>query len=251
MGRLEILKNWKVILLILLVIVSLIAIGPNLSPEGVTVTYVSKNSTVPLVAGDIIYKINGNPATPSDFQQQYTGVTKLETSKGEKYVKVNGTIGIEAKQTPSTRISFGLDMEGGVRAVIKPQTIENDTLERTISTLQTRINIYGLKEASFRSIKSDNEGFVEIVMAGGNREELEDLLQRQGKFEAAIPIIIETGKTLKFDKEYSVKVMNNTVEIGNYSLKENQTILLYKNRSSSGITSVYFGIGNIVSVFVS
>ncbi|MBI5332645.1 MAG: MMPL family transporter [Candidatus Aenigmarchaeota archaeon] len=257
MSKLDTLKNWKVLLLIVLVIGSIIAIGPNFSPDGVTVTYVSKNSTVPLAAGDIIYKINGNPAMPEDFQKQYTGVTKLDTNKGEKYVKVNGTLGIEAKQTPSTRISFGLDMEGGVRAVIKPETIENDTLERIISTLQTRINIYGLKEASFRSIQSDDEGFVEIVMAGGNREELEDLLQRQGKFEATIPIMVETGKTLEFEKEYTITVLNNSIKIGDYTLQENQTIELdnipltlldIENQTANISTKVFTG-NDIILVY--
>ncbi|MFH0836904.1 MAG: MMPL family transporter [Candidatus Aenigmatarchaeota archaeon] len=223
---LEVFKNWKVILLIILVVGSVLIISPNFSPTGVTVTYVSKNSTTQLSAGDIIYSINSNPAVVSDFQKQYTGITKLDTSKGEKYVKVNGSLGLEVKQTQSTKISFGLDIEGGVRAVIKPQTLENDTLERIISTLQTRINIYGLKEAGFRSIKSGDEGFVEITMAGGNREELQDLLQRQGKFEATIPIIVETGKLLKFEKEYSITVLNNSVIIGNNTLMQNQTTII-------------------------
>lgn len=221
----DILKNWKVILLIFLVVISIVLIAPNFSPQGVTITFKAKNSTIPLIAGDIIYKINEKPASIEDLQKPYEGVVKLSTSKGEKLLKVNGTLGLEAKNTPSTKISFGLDIEGGVRAVIKPQS-DNVSLEQIISTLQTRINVYGLREANFRSIKSDGEGFVEIIMAGGNREELRELLERQGNFEAKISIPVKSGKIIEFQNKYTVEVFNNSVKINNNVLRVNDTIVL-------------------------
>ncbi len=221
----EIFKNWKVLLLIFLVVISIVLIAPNFSPEGVTVTFKLKNSTIPLVAGDIIYKINDKSATIEDLQKEYDGVVKLSTSKGEKLLRINGTLGLEAKNTPATKISFGLDIEGGVRAVIKPDT-DNVSLDQIISTLQTRINVYGLREANFRSIKSDNQGFIEIIMAGGNREELRDLLERQGNFEAKINVLMKSGKTLELQNKYPIEVSNNSVKIDNKTLRVNDTITL-------------------------
>ncbi|MBI4895151.1 MAG: hypothetical protein HY831_01530 [Candidatus Aenigmarchaeota archaeon] len=221
----DIFKNWKVLLLIFLVVISVILIAPNFSPQGVTVTFKAKNSTIPLVAGDIIYKINDKSATIEDLQKDYEGVVKLSTNKGDKLLKINGTLGLEVKNTPSTKISFGLDIEGGVRAVIKPQS-DNVSLEQIISTLQTRINIYGLREANFRSIKSDGQGFVEIIMAGGNREELRELLERQGNFEAKIDILAKDGKTLEFQNKYPIEVSNNTININGTFLRVNDTVEL-------------------------
>ena len=219
----DLFKNWKVLLLIVLVIASIVLVSPNFSPKGVTLTYKSKNTTIPLLVGDVIYDINGNPASVDDLRKNYTGIVKLNTNKGEKLVKINGTFDVEGKTTSSTRLSFGLDIEGGVRAVIKPETLTNNSLEQIISTLQTRINIYGLREANFRSIKSEGEGFVEIIMAGGNREELKELLEKQGKFEAKIPIILKNGKSLDFEKKHDIGISKNALTIDGKIFKENDT----------------------------
>ena len=254
----DILKNWKVILLILLIIASVLLISPNFSPNGVVVSYKSKNSTIPIAVGDIIYKINDKIATIEDLQKEYNNIVKFDTNKGEKLIRVNGTLGLEAKNTPSTRLTFGLDIEGGVRAVIKPESLDNNTLDQIISTLQTRINVYGLREANFRSIKSGNEGFVEIVMAGGNREELKDLLERQGKFEATIPVMIKHNKTLEFNNKYNIEVFGDNVKIGENILKLNDSttidgidikILSIMNDTANISTTVFTGEDVIIVYF--
>jgi preprotein translocase subunit SecD len=79
--------------------------------------------------------------------------------------------------------------------------------------MQTRINLYGLREATFRPIYYETHGFIEITIAGGTKEELQDLLQRQGKFEAEIPIKISDGKIIELGKNYNVSISNGVLTI--------------------------------------
>lgn len=254
---LDIFKNWKVLLLIFLVVISIIVIAPNFSPTGVTVTYKSKNSTIPISQGDVVYSINDKTTAPEDLTKNYTGILKIQTNKGEKLVKVNGSLGLEGKYTPSSRLIFGLDIEGGVRAVIKPQSDDNVSLDQIISTLQTRINLYGLREANFRSIKSEGQGFIEIIMAGGNRDELKELLERQGKFEAKIDFIIKDGKQIEFEKKYNVSISENSVKIGDSIIEVNKTIIIDKipvkllsiSNNSANISTTVFTGEDIVLVY--
>lgn len=203
--------NIRLLILVFFVAVSLLLIGPNPAPRGIVVDYVSKGSTVSV--GDIIYKINDEDATPEMLKEDYYGIVVLNTDRGDKFIDANGSLGISAQYVPSTNLEFGLDIKGGVRALIAPNTTENETMEQIITTLQTRINVYGLRESSFRSIWHQDQGFVEISMAGGSIEELRELLEQQGMFEAKIPLLIDADGVLSLDKDYELVTGNNSLSI--------------------------------------
>jgi preprotein translocase subunit SecD len=93
-------------------------------------------------------------------------------------------------------------------------------MDRMISTLQTRINVYGLRECTFMPIWYEKNGFIEITMAGGTEEELKELLEHQGNFEAKIPIILNLDgnkSSLELDKKYDVFLENDRIKIGDIS----------------------------------
>ncbi|MBI5060823.1 MAG: MMPL family transporter [Candidatus Aenigmarchaeota archaeon] len=233
----DILKNYKILVWLLLLIVSIIIIGPNFNPQGVELLSKEKNSSLPLTKGDIIYKINDAAATPDLLQKDYFGTVKLETSKGLKYVQGNGTLGASVRSVKSTHLNFGLDIDGGTRALVKPNETDNVTLSQVIGVLQTRINLYGLKEANFRPVYYDKHGFVEISIAGGTKHELTDLLERQGIFESKIPIKISSSAVLEFDKKYPVSVSNGVLIIDNKT---------YNNGDSFELSGIKFNaeVGN-------
>jgi preprotein translocase subunit SecD len=216
MGKLAFLKNWKILLWILLVLASISFIGLNLNPQGLVVTSKTTNSTAPLAVGEILYFINGQPATQELVSQKFDGLVRLATNKGEKFFRTNDTLGVSAKSAPSSNLKFGLDIEGGIRTVLALNDSANLTVEQTLATLQTRINLYGLREANLRPVTADKKSFVEISIAGGTREEIQALLERQGHFEARIPLLVALtdGKgSFEFDKKYEITARNGSVTI--------------------------------------
>jgi preprotein translocase subunit SecD len=228
----DMLRNVKIIIWVFFIIVSLALMGINLNPSGFSVVAVGKNSTVyNIAAGEIIYKINDVPVTMASFEQPYHGTIKFETSKGTKYENLNGTLGMDVSEVASSNLKFGLDLKGGVRAVIDPNTTDKTVIDQTITTLQTRINVYGLRETAFRPIYYENKGFVEISMAGGSKEELRNLMENQGVFEAKINFMLRTiggAGTLRLDKAYTFTASNNTLLINDITVVPGETFEIGK-----------------------
>ena len=226
----DMMKNIRVLVWIFFIAVSLLLVGFSYNTQGFVVTFVSANSTLSNIAvGEIIHSINDVAVTAASFDQKYYGTIKIDTDHGQKFDRANGTLGVQVEEVPSSNLEFGLDLKGGVRAVIEPNTTDNSTIEQIIATLQTRINVYGLREAVFRPMYYEGKGFVEISMAGGNREELRNLMENQGRFEGKInfPLrIIGGAGTLKLDKAYILAVANGTLHVNNLDIKPGESFEL-------------------------
>lgn len=209
-------KNWRVVIWLLFVLAAVILISPNLHPEGLYVVSVVEPSAPSVSPGDVILKINDAPVTQELLGAEYTEIAKIETSKGIKFIRANGTLGITAESVAPTNLKFGLDLKGGVRAVLEPNLSSGVDLNQIISTLESRINFYGLRESVFRPVYYNNKGFIEISIAGGSVEELRNLIESQGKFEAKIPLSLPVsgGKaSLNLEKIYSINVTNNSLVV--------------------------------------
>ena len=217
-------KIWIAVLLI-----SIYLLGFRLNTRGVEVLYVSRNSSLSGIInpGYVIYSINGTKATV-DLVKSFNGTyqaLEIKTDHGTFYPDVNGTLGIDVSNVKRTKLNFGLDIEGGVRAIIAPdEQISDETLQRMIKTLELRINTYGLKEVSIRPIYSGDKKFVEIEMAAGTKQMISSLLSSQGKFEAVVPIKVKNGGTFSFDNPHRVKIVNGTVYIDGEELNGTTTI---------------------------
>lgn len=224
------LKNTRILVWFVFILLSLALIWFNYNASGYVVASISKNSSLTNIApGEVVYEINDAPVTADSFAKKYYGTIKLDTSRGQKFERVNGTLGIDVAQVQSSNLKFGLDLKGGVRAVLQPNQTDNATIEQIISTLQTRINVYGLREAVFRPVYHEGKGFVEISIAGGSREELRNLLENQGKFEAEItitPRAIGSAGSIRLDKTYGFSVRNDSIIIDNRTVREGETIII-------------------------
>jgi len=254
----DVFKNYKLMLWLFLIVVSILLIAPNMNPVGVEIVGKDKNSTVPLIKGDVIYKIDGKDATIDLTQKNYYTLVKLDTNKGIKYVDVNGTLGISVRKVKSSRLNFGLDIEGGTRALIKPNESSNATIEQIIGILQTRINLYGLREATFRPVYYGKQGFIEISIAGGSKQELTDLLGRQGKFEATIPIKVSDGKTVTLDKPYQIALQSGVLRINNITVRDNEQFtlgtipfkaIIDNSTDTANLTATVFTSNDIILVY--
>lgn len=222
----DLIKSPKIMVWLFFIILSVLLIGVNLRPSGFAVTSVSRQS---VAVGEIIYKINDAPVSSELLEKSYSGTIKLDTSKGAKFVRANGTLGFEAEAVQPSSLKFGLDLKGGVRAVLEANTTDNATLDQIISTLQTRINVYGLRESVFRPVYSEGRGFVEISIAGGSKEELRSLLENQGKFEAKItfsPRIVSGIGVIRLDKNYNFSVGNGSIIVSGKTVREKETFNL-------------------------
>jgi preprotein translocase subunit SecD len=84
-------------------------------------------------------------------------------------------------------LSFGIEFVGGVRIpIMLSQPVTATTMSQIISTIQSRINEYGLSQANVYSV-GDQEVIVEIPQAGPDAvKNIETILQEQGNFEAII-----------------------------------------------------------------
>lgn len=255
------LKYWRLWLLLVMVIGASLAIILKPQYLGVQVAYVYDTSPAKgiLKQGMIITEVNGkrvhNVGEWEKLTKDYKGNITL-TADREKYrFYVNeSNLGIDVMEIDRTNLDFGLDIKGGTRILLKPkENASSEMIDQIIATLQTRANIYGLKEVRFFPIKSiGGEYFVQIEAAGLGREIVSDLLSRQGNFEAKIskPVFLSKGEGVfqLGEQSYPVKLgENSTIILGELTLKPNETFTLdgiefqYINTSKSGNELFFLG----------
>lgn len=110
------------------------------------------------------------------------------TNKGSYKIFVNGPLEIVVGNVPKTRIRTGLDLQGGARALVKP---ERKLLLQEMNDLLTisryRLNVYGISDVNVR-VANDLSGntYMLVEVAGATPKELRELIGKQGKFEAKI-----------------------------------------------------------------
>ena len=166
----------------------------------------------------------------------------------------------------SPRIHFGLDIQGGIWAVVEPEeNVSYDTLVDVKEILQQRTS--SLREASFQIVRYEDRRFIQIQIAGGTEEDLKKIINTTGIFEGKIPIIVDitngNGK-LKIGEEKEwlvVELENDKIKVANKTLGINDSFV-YKNinisvvnigpNKVSFVTTVYRNAGNqkdIVKVY--
>jgi preprotein translocase subunit SecD len=193
--------NWKIWLLIICVLASLLAIFPLDFSKGVQIVSMEQNSTAfeqGLRQGQIITAINGESInTLNDYtniiNKYFPTEEKIKltitTTSGEILLFTNEIPGLSIKEIPKTRIKTGLDLSGGARALV---TAEEKDLSPTeindlIAVTNERLNVYGLKDVQIRAVTDlSGKNHMLIEIAGSTPKELEDLIAKQGKFEAKI-----------------------------------------------------------------
>lgn len=233
------LKYWRVLLLLTCLIGAILAIGLKSYPygrDGVKIVYISNESPAKdiLKHGMYITKVNDiQIRNIEDWSRLTKNVKKITlTANGKDYkFKINETLGINVIDIEKTNIDFGLDLQGGTRVLLKPKgNATKDIIEQIISTLQTRANVYGLKEIHFYPVKAVNEYYVQIEAAGIENEIIDNLLSTQGKFEAKLvkPVKIDGGIGILQigERSYKIKVFNESIEINNTVINTNQTFFL-------------------------
>ncbi len=219
--------NWKIILLCIALLLSLLAIHPIPWREGVAIRNVEKNSSAaeagiasvnpktPPMSREVIFEINEQRIR--NIQDYYSVLSRLEVGQivTLKTNKKNGLYKLKARQVdgkidfgmdvydaPTTNLKKGLDLQGGTRVLLKPEKkLTSDEMSLLIENLNQRLNLYGLSDV-FVSETGDLSGnqYVLIEIAGSNKEEIKDLVSSQGDFKAKIgsDVIFSGGQDIKY-----------------------------------------------------
>jgi len=241
--------NWRIIILIIVLILAILSIRPSPWHEGATIRFVTKNSSASLatiesprpggspMSKETIISINNRPITTAndyyDFVENlppnktftiqtnkrfYRVTTKpeynitilnetelrteeifnetlnktvnvtREVQKVHKEVIGTEDVGLVVYDAPQNNIRKGLDLSGGTRVILKPEEkVGAEDIEIVVSNIKERLNVYGLSDVSVR-VASDLKGeeFIIVEIAGANKEEVRELLAKQGKFEAKV-----------------------------------------------------------------
>ncbi|MBT4605058.1 hypothetical protein HOC01_05445 [archaeon] len=222
----QIFTNFRVILLIVFVLfalTSIFTINPtNWFADGVTIQSVEADSlaqqagilspdggTTPMQKERIL-EIDGTKITSieqfyeltTNIQEQtavritstsanYLILTPLlnESNSNESNTQLTQIdLGINVVEPAKNNLRKGLDLAGGTRVLLTPtERVSDETLEVTAESLYERLNVYGLSDISITPA-SDLAGdqYIIIEIAGATQTEVEELLSKQGKFEAQI-----------------------------------------------------------------
>jgi len=125
------------------------------------------------------------------------GTTTLVNETINRTILVNKTIeeimgaddlGVQVYSSPVTNLKTGLDLQGGTRVLLQPETkLSSDTLDIVLSNMKQRLNVYGLSDIVVRDTTdlSGNQ-YILVEIAGINEEDVKSLLAKQGKFEAKV-----------------------------------------------------------------
>ncbi len=257
-------RHWKILLLLVCVFGGFMAVTFRPPADGVEIAYISDYSPAKdiLSQGMVLSAVNGQ-----EIENMDQWIEIVPTLSGPVQLIVDGKaydlfvdktnisdIGIDVMNLDSTNIDFGLDIKGGTRVILRPQT-ENSTseiIDQVMETLKTRANIYGLKEINFYPVQSSTgEYFIQIEAAGVGREIVSDLLSKQGKFEAKIikPVELVNGQGVfdLIDKKYTLTGgENDSALIAEMEVLQGESFTLddiyfeYANKTGN----IYYFIGN-------
>ena len=194
-------KIWLLIIILALSFLSIFGLPPTFMQEGVLITSVESNSTAfeqGLRQGQIILSIDGKAIeTLEDFSKVLQGKytmnesikTTINTKNGEFILFSDQAPEITVSEIPKTNIKTGLDISGGARALIqaKDKQLTSQEIGDLVTITSNRVNVYGISDVKVAPI-SDLAGnnFMLIEVAGATPKALEELIEKQGKFEAKI-----------------------------------------------------------------
>ncbi len=208
----RILANPRVVIVIIafLIAVQLTGIPFALGREGVAIRSVERGSpaydaglkTAESGPKEVIISIDGgNVKSIADYAAAVSSVepnqtVTLETDKAFYKITArqagNGTeasdLGIKVGNVQKSNLKLGLDLQGGARVMLKPETkLPKEDMELLIANMNKRLNLFGLSDVVVRPA-SDFSGdqFVIVEVAGANEEDVRELIAKQGKFEAKI-----------------------------------------------------------------
>lgn len=261
-------KNIRLIILLLLLLVTIsFLIIPLLNKTpGVTVLSLNKDSKCIFNGGDVISQVGGHTIGNSiDFKNAEKNVKEGEyitviISNGPSgcIAAGNGYLGVNVADISSKTLSFGIDIQGGVENIFKPDNgLTKDQLNDEVNVLNKRVKILNLPDAQASATDSD----ISIIALSNDKI---GMLIIPGEFEGRISrdVSLTDGSgeigvgnstyIIKKLTESSLSVNNYTYEIGQSFYLENINFnLINITNNSAAIEATVFSNDDIKQVLAS
>lgn len=173
--------------------------------ENLTIT--SAEDFTPLELGMTINSINtANVSNSTELSDQIDKILPLKkisitTNKGEFVYLTRGIPEITIGEKEKSNIKKGLELSGGTRVLLEPKSdkpITDNDISDLIKVMDNRLNVYGLADLKIRAANDlSGKKYVLVEIGGASAEEVEELIGKQGKFEARInnQIVFSGGST--------------------------------------------------------
>ena len=194
--------TFRIIILLFCIFISILIINPQFNSEGVAIKSVESNSSASF-AGIVV----DTKALPTNYEviksvnnqeiknlDDYSAAllnseetVRITTDKKE-YTLLKENMGLIVDKVADSNIIRGLELQGGTRALVKPtEELEDQQFDDLVETMENRLNVYGLRQLLIKKA-TDLSGnkFVVIEIAGATKEEVKELIGKQGNFEAKI-----------------------------------------------------------------
>ena len=197
------LRTWILIIVLIFAFIS-IANFSAFQP-GVLVKSVERNSTAfneGLRPGMIINSVNSEQIKNlNDYTITIHGLflnepgnasekirLDITTNKGEFIFYTKNAPEIVVSDILMTKIKTGMDLQGGSRALVKPEKpLDTNEMNDLIAVTSNRLNAFGISDVTVRPVTDlSGNNFMMVEVAGASPTDLQDLVSKQGKFEAKI-----------------------------------------------------------------
>ena len=212
----DILLNWRTILLALLILISIVAINTNIfSQDTVVISSVSNQQELFRQGFSVdgvnlqrnfptLDEINGVQVTslPQAFElfnMQEINSTNTIIINGNSYtyiyepgpnnLSVVDFLGISIQEAFGSNIRLGIDLSGGTRVILEAkEDLTPQEFEELREILENRLNVFGASGATVGIITDQFSGqqFLFIESPSANRDAIFELIERQGNFEARL-----------------------------------------------------------------
>ncbi len=151
--------------------------------------------------------------------------------------------GEDGTYTLTTNIKKGIDLAGGIEALIELEDPTLDNAQMIVDILSRRISSFGLKEADFSILQIDNKYYVKLALAEANESDLKEIIESEGVFKALIER--EAKNSLIIDgKSYPITPINDTcIRV------ETQEVCINHTINVNGIDVIYYGKKNNTYIF--
>lgn len=157
----------------------------------------SVESNIPIEMGAKIEAINGKQVSSvEDLQKIEVELFEqkelvIKTGKAEYAFLISSPPQMQVGGAKKSNIKKGLELQGGTRLLMQPvaegKEITDQDVQDMIDVLGSRLDVYGIADLKIRPA-NDLAGnkFIVLEMAGVSKEEIREVVARQGKFEAKI-----------------------------------------------------------------
>lgn len=141
-----------------------------------------------------------------------------------------------------TNINTGIEISGGKKVLLAPNTTGNvseENVSRTMNTLEQRISAFGLTQTSTRIVGAGGDSLIELKVSNITRERLDRLTSQNGSFSARMPYYVSGEKEFELEEVHSMNFNGESLTVGNEtyepgtSFSIEDTMIYYLNNTDT------------------